>query len=167
MNEKRPIMQTVSKQRSEVVRGTEKGLPYCPRSRVTVSNDHFCDYATGLILLAATSQKWHWQLLVSWQNKNLTIFKWVIVSKCQCAYSKKEKNIKMLIFFNAPKVMKVILSVFGLRTQIGNRWSSWLILVWLNCAMQLSWWPLLWGFLITYKPKTQFLQESLLQKYQA
>lgn len=27
----------------------------------TVSNDHFCDYATGLILLAATSQKWHWQ----------------------------------------------------------------------------------------------------------
>lgn len=25
--------------------------------RVTVSNDHFCDYATGLILLAATSQK--------------------------------------------------------------------------------------------------------------
>lgn len=57
MNEKKLVMQTVSKQRSEVVRGTEKGLPYCPRSRVTVSNDHFCDYATGLILLAATSQK--------------------------------------------------------------------------------------------------------------
>lgn len=32
---------------------------------VTVSNDHFCDYATGFISLAATSQKWHWQLRVS------------------------------------------------------------------------------------------------------
>lgn len=46
-----------SKQRSEVVRGSERGFPHCPCSTVTVSNDHFCDYATGLILLAATSQK--------------------------------------------------------------------------------------------------------------
>lgn len=39
----------------EVVRGSERG-PHVPAA-VTVSNDHFCDYATGLILLAATSQK--------------------------------------------------------------------------------------------------------------
>lgn len=47
-------MQTDSKQ-SQVVRGSERG-PRVPAA-VTVSNDHFCDYATGLILLAATSQK--------------------------------------------------------------------------------------------------------------
>lgn len=62
----------------------KRGFPHCPCSRVTVSNDHFCDYATGLILLAATSQKWHWQPLISWQNKNLSIFKVSSVSKCHC-----------------------------------------------------------------------------------
>lgn len=41
------------------VRGGEapQGAPHTPCSTDTVSNDHFCDYATGLILLAATSQK--------------------------------------------------------------------------------------------------------------
>lgn len=54
LSEEEFAMQTDSKQ-SQVVRGSERG-PRVPAA-VTVSNDHFCDYATGLILLAATSQK--------------------------------------------------------------------------------------------------------------